>query len=151
MIHVPNNNTPIQLEDKVNIVCEMGKKLVVVVEEEAPKSNRKKVPSFQAIGNGMKTREYVSLPYEDILLELTAPEQRLFKIIRRNYNTNTGYSPVDLSELPRAERNTMSLAYKKLKERNLVKRVKKGIYLINPLGLIHFTLADDLIKVWDSL
>lgn len=150
MLHIPFLNTVLQLDDKASIVCEMGKKLVITTEDSPAPQSKKPRPSWTTIGNGMQTRHFKSYPYEETLLKLTANEARMFGLILQNFDSSTGYSVVDLTSCTPAEKSKLSLGYKALKQRDLVKRTKQKTYLINPTAKIHLSLFDELFAVWNA-
>ena len=150
MLHIPTPNSTIQLDDKTSIVCEFGKQLIITTEDLFKTKNKKPRPSWVAIGNGMETRHFKSYPYEETLLKLTANEAKLFGLILQGYNSNTGYSVVDLSSCTPSEKSELSRGYKALKQRDLVKRVKQKTYLIIPTAKIHLNLFDELLAVWEA-
>ena len=150
MLHIPTPNSTIQLDDKANIVCEMGKQLIITTEDLLKTKNKKPRPSWTAIGTGMESRYFKSYPYEETLLKLTANEAKLFGLILQGYNSNTGYSVVDLSSCTPSEKSELSRGYKALKQRDLVKRTKQKTYLINPTAKIHLNLFDELLAVWEA-
>lgn len=150
MIHVPQILSTVELEDKAHIVCEYGKKLTITAEDDIKSKPKKPRPAWTAIGTGMTTRHYTSFPYEETLLKLTANEAKMYSLILKAYDRNTGYSIVDLSGFSQSEKNKLSLGYKALKARELVKRVKQKTYLINPTAKIHLSLFDELIAVWEN-
>ena len=149
MLHIPHPYSTLQLDDKANIVCEVGKQLVITTEDVSKTKNKKPRPSWTAIGTGMESRYFKSYPYEETLLKLTANEAKLFGLILQGYNSNTGYSVVDTSTFSPSEKNKLSLGYKGLRHRDLVKRTKQKTYLINPTAKIHLNLFDDLLAVWE--
>ena len=150
MLHIPQPYSTLQLDDKANIVCEMGKQLIITTEDLFKTKNKKPRPSWVAIGNGMENRHFKSYPYEETLLKLTANEAKLFGLILQGYNSNTGYSVVDTAAFSPSEKNKLSLGYKGLRQRDLVKRTKQKTYLINPTAKIHLNLFDELLAVWEA-
>ena len=88
---------------------------------------------------------------EKVLLDLTANETRLYKLILEAYNYKTGYSFVDTSNESQSVKTELSKGYKGLKSKGLVKRVKQQTYLINPCAKIHLELFDELYTVWNKL
>lgn len=141
------------LASSANINVAEGKRLVITEESyvEPPVKTRKPVPHYDPVGSGMKTRYFTSYPYEETLLDLTKPEAWLFKLMLRGWDRDTGYTTLDLSHLPKVEQNKASEAYKKLHGRDLVRRVRKQLYLINPYAKIHLDLFSELDKVWEAL
>ena len=150
MIHLPKENTSIHLNESTSIVCEMGKQLTITVSDKPLPKKRVPMPSWTAASDGVKTREFQSYPYEQTLIQLNANEARLFGLILTNYDRNTGYSIVDLSNRTSAEKVELSKGYKGLKKRELVKRVRQKTYLINPCAKIHFTFFEQLYEVWNN-
>ena len=150
MLHIPTPNSTIQLDDKASIVCEFGKQLIITTEDLSKTKNKKPRPSWTAIGNGMETRHFKSYPYEEALMQFTANEDKMYRLILKNYDYTTGYSVVDTATFSPSEKNKLSLGYKALKQRDLVKRVKQKTYLINPTAKIHLNLFDELLAVWEA-
>lgn len=151
MLIIPTKNTILNLDDKANIVCEVGQRLVLTTEDTPKKQHKPPRPSWKPIGDGVENKHFKSYPYEETLLQLTSNEAALYSLILKGYIHNTGYSYVDLSTYTPSQKTEFSKGYKKLKERNLVKRVKKNTYLINPCAKIHLSLFDDLFEVWNKI
>mgnify|MGYP003404686305 FL=1 len=135
------------LGNNVNFVCSIDEEIVISTKTKYKKPR----PSYTTIGNGMKTRHFQSFPYEKVLLDLTANETRLYKLILEAYNYKTGYSFVDTSNESQSVKTELSKGYKGLKSKCLVKRVKQQTYLINPCAKIHLELFDELYTVWNKL
>lgn len=93
----------------------------------------------------------VDYPYEKVLLDLTANESRLYKLILDAYDYKTGYSVVDISQETQSVKTELSKGYKGLLSKGLVKRVRQKVYLINPCAKIHLELFDDLYDVWNKI
>lgn len=118
-----------------------------LIKDFKPKYNKQKVnPMPQGVS-------YIGVdyPYENVLLDLTANETRLYKLILEAYNYKTGYSFVDTSGETQSVKTELSKGYKGLKSKGLVKRVKQQTYLINPCAKIHLELFDELYAVWNKL
>lgn len=118
-----------------------------LIKDFKPKYNKKKV---KPVPQGVS---YIGVgyPYEKVLLDLTANETRLYKLILEAYNYKTGYSFVDTSNESQSVKTELSKGYKGLKSKGLVKRVKQQTYLINPCAKIHLELFDELYTVWNKL
>lgn len=148
-----NNNSyyipPIYLNSTANINCKPDEQLIITAQKVKP--SRKPRPPYTTIGNGMNNRNFPSYPYEKTLLELSANEIKLYSLILDAYDLNTGYSIIDTSKVSKSDKVKLSLGYKQLKERGLVKRVKQRTYLINPTAKIHLNLFDELYETWNSL
>ena len=94
---------------------------------------------------------YPGYPYEESLMSLTADEVKFFTYMLDNYNYNTGLSTLNTQNMTASDKNHLSLGYKGVHQKQLVKRVKKFTYLINPEARIHHKLFEDLLKLWQSL
>ena len=97
----------------------------------------------------MKNRTYQAYPLLETLLELSKPEAWLFKILLDTYNDQTGLSILTVS-FSGTDKVTASKAYKSLNQRDLVRRVKRQVYMINPCALITNQWKEQ-IKIWESL
>lgn len=134
------------LGNNVNFVCSNDEEIIISTKIK----HKKPRPSYTTIGNGMKTRHFQSFPYEKVLLDLTANEARMYKLILDAYDYKTGYSFVDVGS-EKSVKTELSKGYKCLKSKCLVKRVKQQTYLINPCAKIHLELFDELYTVWNKL
>lgn len=99
----------------------------------------------------INTRKFKSYPYEMTLLDLNSNESKMFTLIRQAYSTATGLSIVDLSTHTPSQKTELSKGYKALEQRELVKRVKPKIYMINPLAIVNLNLFDELYEQWQKL
>lgn len=135
------------LDDK-QLHLPKGTKLSIVADTStSPKYTEK--PPFIMVGNGMKNRTYQAYPLLETLLELSKPEAWLFKILLDMYNDQTGLSILTVS-FSGTDKVTASKAYKSLNQRDLVRRVKRQVYMINPCALITNQWKEH-IKIWESL
>lgn len=89
-------------------------------------------------------------PYEETLMSMTANESKMYKLILDNYNFKTGLAVVDTKNLSASDKVALSRGYTELHKRNLVKRVKKFTYLINPDARIHSNLYVELLDLWSK-
>jgi len=152
MLHVPTRNvTTIVSGEKTTIACAIGDELIVTTREKTPTKKRNPRPQWISIGTGMHTSKFTSYPYELTLLSLTANETRMFILIREAYSPDTGLSMVNLNGYTPSQKTELSKGYKGLKGRNLVKRVKQKVYMINPSAIVHLELFDELYDMWINL
>ena len=102
-------------------------------------SRYKATPNYYKIGNGTYSTRY-KMDSRDLLkevLRMTAAEQWMFNLLKENllvYNS-TEVSLVDV-ELSSADKQKLKLGYSRLREKDLVRRVKRQHYMINPTALI---------------
>ena len=106
-------------------------------------------PPYIMAGTGMKNRACQSYPLIETMLEFSKPEGWFFKVLLETHNEATGLSPITVS-FSNTDRVTASRAYKLLNQRDLVRRVKRQVYMINPCALITNQWKEH-IKVWESL
>lgn len=124
-----------------------AKVLVELPKQDKPVSNK---PPFVMVGNGGKNRMYEAYPLIDTLLDLSKPEAWFMKMLFKSHQSKTGISNIPYSNLSITDKKVASKAYKLLKDRNLVKRVKLHDYMINPTALITVNFEEH-IKVWNDL
>lgn len=125
-----------------------GAKVLVELPKQAkPVSNK---PPFVMVGNGGKSRMYEAYPLIDTLLDLSKPEAWFMKMLFKSHQSKTGISTITYSKLSDSDKRVVNKAYKLLKARNLVKRVKLHDYMINPTALITVNFEEH-IKVWNDL
>lgn len=136
------------LDDK-QLHLPKGTKLSIVADTTpSPKYTEK--PPFIMVGNGMKNRTYQAYPLLETLLELSKPEAWLFKILLNTYSEHTGLSSLKTIPFTKTELETSSKAYKLLMQRDLVRKVRRQVYMINPCALITNQWKEH-IKIWESL
>ena len=100
-----------------------------------------KIPFFVGIGDDFQ---------EIVFLKLKAPARRLFATLikKRDIDTNIAKHVVKGN----TEQCELTKAYNELKKHNIVHRIKKQTYLLNPLAVIPRTGYFDKIKdEWDSI
>lgn len=141
------------LASSATITPQVGKRLVVTEEDDTTAKNKPKKPrpSYDPVGNGMTTRHFTSYPYEETLLELSKPEAWFFRLLLKAWRTGNGYSDISNMTFTATEKVVASNAYKKLKARDLVRKVKNQVYMINPTAKINLSLFDELYLFWQSL
>lgn len=94
---------------------------------------------------------YAGYPYEETLISLKANESKFYSLLLSNYDYKTGFSVVNTKDMSASEKNSLSSGYLDLHKRNLVKRVKKFTYLINPEARLHPKLFDELLDLWKTI
>jgi len=102
-----------------------------------------------SIGKSMFGK-YAGYPYEETLISLNANEAKVYKWLLDSYEYKTGLSTLNTQAMNPSDKVTLTRGYTGLRNRNLVKRVKKFTYLINPKARIHHNLFEDLLNLWDN-
>ena len=116
------------------------------------RKQKKLCPPFTGVG-----REYyaggkvLGYPLIAVLLAFNKGEQWFYGLIHSNldYTNNTAHIPS--SSLSKSDLPKMSIAYKSLKAKGLVKRIRKELYIVNPDALIHPNFYDAIKLKWNSL
>ena len=75
----------------------------------------------------------------------------VFKILLKAWRNGNGYSDISYIKFNATEKVVASNAYKKLKERGLVRKVRNQVYMINPTAKINLSLFDELYEAWKAL
>ena len=116
-----------------------------------PKDELTKLPqpawAKMSIGRSMYGM-YAGYPYEETLISLNANEAKVYKWFLDNYNYTTGLCTLNTQNMTASDKVTLTRGYTGLRKRNLVKRVKKFTYLINPEARIHAKLFEELLELW---
>lgn len=94
------------------------------------------LPPFRKIGNGMKGQHGTAYPLLETMLEFSKPEAWLFSILLKTHSDKSGQSDISKLTFTKVDLNNLSKAYALLKQRDLVKRVKRQVYMINPSAII---------------
>lgn len=139
---------------------EFGRKLIVQsVDDVQIEPKKDKLPNWISCGSGSSyeyfdattgvKRTMESYPYEAVLMSLTPREAEFYSLILSAYDMNTGLSIVPAATSA-TDRVKYSNAYTKLKSKQLVKRVKKECYLINPKARVNLKLYKTLQELWDK-
>lgn len=110
------------------------------------------LPSFVNVGSGYKNRYHESIAYEKELLTFNKDEQKCFSLLLDGYDYTTGLYHLNISQQnSKTERNALYNGLGLLRSRNLVKKVKKNIYLVNPLARFNKDTFEQCILLWRSL
>lgn len=109
-------------------------------------------PSWVKISSGRSMYSMrAGYPYEQTLISLSADESKMYSALLNNYDFKTGLSTLSTQTMTPSEKVLISRGYQGLYKRNLVKRVKKSTYLINPDARIHKDLYEQHLTLWNSI
>ena len=121
-------------------------------EQVAVTAARKSKPNYFMVGNGTMNKN--KLFGIDLLRELASSSkagQFVLLSIKDGIGYGNDYHPVvKVVGDTKYEKNLLSEGYKELFERDLVRRVKRSYYMINPNALIPLDYVS-AIEIWDSL
>ena len=106
-----------------------------------------KKPAFIMVGNGNKDkngRGTHSMDYTKELLNMTAPERFMFGLLmdnRRSFDKDKPHIKSNQTyivnyNLTGTEKRYLNIAYKKLREKNIIVRTRRQHYIINPRMVI---------------
>jgi len=111
--------------------------------------NKKEIPRFYMIGSGIKNENidnHHPISMFDILKDITQPEQYVMEVIgkslepaydemNKKYYTTCKINISDIKMTP-SNRVKFSKGYKRLHSRNILKKIKRQHYMLNPDFLI---------------
>lgn len=100
---------------------------------------------------GLYKGKQMGIPLTEMYMDFNKAEQWFYKRLWQNLNYKTNQATIIQSELTKSESNALSAAYTSLKAKDLVKRVRKEVYMINPRAVIYPDTQQENIKIWDSL
>lgn len=94
--------------------------------------SKKGVPVMNEIKNTANSA-YDPIDFFDLLKDMTKdPALQLLSSLLKVKDTVTNVALLDSSNMDQVDRNRVSKGYKELKERGIIVRIKRGVYLINP-------------------
>jgi hypothetical protein len=121
----------------------------ILVKQKAYKS---KTPNYFRIGNGTMNKQGTFAI--DLITEVAMASkagQFLLLAIKNNIIYDNNYSPVvKVIAETKHQKNMLSAGYKEMHEKGLVRRVKRGHYMINPNALIPLDY-EEAKEIWDSI
>ena len=124
---------------------------VAIGEEVSISKQSKTSPNFFRVGNGTMNKDKIESI--DLLRELansSKPAQFLLLAIKDGITWDNNYEPVvKVTGKTSTEVQYIKAGYKELLERNLVRRIKRSYYMINPNALIPREY-DKAKKIWDE-
>jgi len=113
------------------------------------RKNRNNVPPFFMGGRvGTIRSKKMGYPLLDVMADMTKPEAWFFKELRHSMDIRTSVGIMKNGDLSLSDRQKKKLAYAPLKEKDLVRRVKKETYMINPDALIYPETYEESKKAW---
>lgn len=137
------------LKVAVTVYIEPGLETVSVTSDKKTKQVR---PNFMMVGNGtMNNKDIGSIDFLEEIVNSTKAEQFLLMSIKNGINYCNSYSPVvKVIGSTKYEQNLITAGYKSLLARNLVRRIKKSYYMINPNALIPIDYEGAL-ESWNNI
>lgn len=144
-----NSITNDNLKVAVTVYIEPGLETVSVTSDKKVKQIR---PNFMMVGNGTMSNKGVgSIDFLEEIVNSTKAEQFLLMGIKNGINYENSYKPVvKVIGTTKYEQNLITAGYKSLLDRNLVRRVKKSHYIINPNALIPIDYEGAL-DIWNRV
>lgn len=131
-------------------ICNPNEEIIVSSKsrETKPKINQ----PFSCISRqGLYRGKLMGIPLTELYMDFNKEEQWFYKMIWKALNFKTNQAVIEQSKLTKHESNKLSSAYQSLKQKDLVKRVCKETYMINPNAVIYPDTQTENIKLWDSL
>ena len=133
-------NVSLQLDDKHQ---------AIVIEKE-----NKRITPYLMVGNGIKGKR-MKLEAIDLLDEMSkfsSSEMKFFMLLKEHlpWDCETTVVKLDNKSLTTTMKQHVKVGYLKLHKKDLVRRVKRGSYMINPSAIIPLK-ENEAIKLWRSL
>jgi len=117
-------------------------KIVTQVPEDRPVyihvgPKRDPLPPFMLVGRGGRSRYGMeSINLVQAMAEMDKDEIRLFRLIEQTMDWKTNIALVPTGGMSKAERNSIYRGYKKLREKDYIRRVGNQKYMVNPRLII---------------
>lgn len=114
----------------------------------------KKEPNYIRVGNGtMNKHKIESINLLTELVTISTAGRWLIAYIVERINWETNYDPVVKiagKDLSSTEQDYLKDGYKELVDKDLVKRIKRGYYMVNPNAIIPVDYKSAM-KIWESV
>lgn len=140
-----------------NIVPKIELALAEGLEVSLTTRTKENKPGFMMVGNGWETRmnkDSVDLLWE--ISQMSSNEKLCFFKIKdsmvysRSDERIIYQVVIDMGDMTPSQKSKFSNGYTSLKQKDLVRRVKKGVYMINPNAIIPAKHTAEL-TIWNSL
>ena len=113
----------------------------------------KREPNYRRVGNGtMNKYGMQSIDLLEEVMNMSKAAQFVIKKIKDGISYETNYNPVvrlSRKTFTKSEQNYLDKGFKELQEKDLVRRIKQGHYMINPNALIPIKYEEAL-EIWLS-
>ena len=117
-------------------------------------TTKKVVPNYYRVGNGTMNKYQVkSIDLIDVVIASSKAGQFLIQQIKAGMNWDNSYhyvTKIESKNLSTYEQKLLVEGYKELEAIDIVRRVKRGHYMINPNALISLQY-EEAIKLWNSI
>ena len=117
-------------------------------------TSKRVVPNYYRIGNGTMNKYQVkSIDLIDVVIASSKAGQFLIQKIKAGMNWDNSYhfvTKINSSSLTSTEKQYLAIGYKELEAIDIVRRVKRGHYMLNPNALISIQY-DEAIALWNSI
>lgn len=108
------------------------------------------LPSFGMLGNTERITKVASLDMHSILQDLSRNSSWFFWTLIKKRNPKTNL--VDFIPQNNLEAKKVTNAYKELRDLGVIKRVQRGVYIINPRAYIPSDNQFEIVQAhWDSV
>ena len=125
---------------KVNETCKI----------QVTKHYKVNLPSFGMLGNKERITKVASIDMHSILQDLSRNSSWFFWTLIKKRNPKTNL--VDFIPKDNLEAKKVTYAYKELRDLGVIKRVKRGVYIINPRSYIPSNNQFEIVQShWDSV
>ena len=118
------------MKNKVSLTVDAGDK--VFVETYVEKRYKSKFIPYWRVNQGNSYRSSNRMSTMDMIRNLTDSEYWLFKLIAEGMDLSTNIATIRGKELSKTEKRRLLRGYKGCRTKDLVRRVKREYYMINP-------------------
>lgn len=142
-------------DTKVTLNIGLSSERELVLSDRLKSDNKAKEPHipFVMLGkSGYTNIKGVTTMSADILLtEFNKQEAWLYKLIRRRIDYTTLIVTIRGADLDQSEKRKLLAAYKTLREKDIIRRVKREYYMVNPMFLVPSVNRDALVRQYLEL
>lgn len=110
------------------------------------------IPNYYKVGNGtMNKHGLQSIDLLDEVIKSNKAEQYVIQLLKdlTTYDSPDGVVVIPTHQMTETQKRSFRKGYKTLRERGLVRRVKRGEYMINPNALILNSYKQSMIE-WNK-
>ncbi len=101
-----------------------------VIQEERRVSSSK--PPYQLIGRGQRNATGSSMNAIQLMMEMSSSEQFLFSKVESHMDYKSCVGSCTIARFTQSEKQRVKLGYKKLRVKDILRRIKREHYMINP-------------------
>ena len=144
------------MERKVSITqiaLKPNQEAVTVIQDKRKEPVKEILPYHFRIGNGYYNQriDVMSIDFIDEIEKMSPQELWFLKLLKDNFlNSGTNHSHIINSKLSSAEQQKLKKGYKRMSEKDLVRRTKREHYMLHPDLIIPINYRDEK-EQWEAI